>query len=550
MIRRPPASAALLLAGAAILYAIDLGHAPIYLHEAEVLFALHAHSIATTLRDTNGRLLPLYFEMPQIGENVWFHPAIVYAMAPFLAVLPLSEAAIRLPSVIVGLLDLVLVYFIARRLFDSDRWALGAAALLALTPSHFIHSRMAMDYLYPVPFVLAWLLCLQTFIDRRDLRMLFAATSFLGFGLYTYIASVLMMPLYLAMTLAVVRAVSEARGRAALAACAGFAWPLCLLAWLAFHPQVLNQTVTRYGIVDTSGGARSVATSAAAIVQHVLETARPSAIAARVSQYWSFFDPAYLFLTGGYANVVNSTRHVGVFTLPFLILVPVGAVALASGRPSPLSTLTLVGFATAPIAACLVVPEPYAIDRELALLPFGALVAAAGARALMATTSRTRRAMGIALLAAVPVHFALFLVDYYRDYPPRSAFWFSWNRRGAIEAVLAADRARPAPAVYLSTHHITSIDAYWRLYLIKYHREDLLPKTVYFDSDRFDVESIPTGSLVLVGPDDRALGPSIAAGALRVMATIPEPADSPFFSLLARTDRRTIPEPETSRRTR
>ena len=155
MIRRPPATMLLLVAGAAILYTVDLGHAPIYLHEAEVLFALHAHAIATTLHDANGRLLPLYFEMPQIGENVWFHPAIVYAMAPFLAVLPLSEAAIRLPSVVVGLIDLVLVFIIARRLFDSDRWALAAAALLALTPSHFIHSRMAMDYLYPVPFVLA-----------------------------------------------------------------------------------------------------------------------------------------------------------------------------------------------------------------------------------------------------------------------------------------------------------------------------------------------------------------------------------------------------------
>ena len=36
--------------------------------------------------------------------------------------------------------------------------ARGAALLLALTPAHFIHSRFALDYLYPVPFTLAWLL--------------------------------------------------------------------------------------------------------------------------------------------------------------------------------------------------------------------------------------------------------------------------------------------------------------------------------------------------------------------------------------------------------
>src|SRR5262250_985195 len=94
----------LLLVAACALYAIDLGRAPIYLHDAEVLFALHAHSIIRTAHDTNGRLLPLYFQMPSIGENVWFHPVIVYWMAPFLGILPMTEWALRLPSVFVGLL--------------------------------------------------------------------------------------------------------------------------------------------------------------------------------------------------------------------------------------------------------------------------------------------------------------------------------------------------------------------------------------------------------------------------------------------------------------
>ena len=112
--------------------------------------------------------------MPQIGFNVWFHPMVVYAMVPWLKVLPLSEAAIRFPSVVVGLTDVVLIYFIAARIFRSERWGLVAAALLALTPSHFMHSRMAMDYLYPVPFVLAWLLCLLLFLEHPRPRTLFA----------------------------------------------------------------------------------------------------------------------------------------------------------------------------------------------------------------------------------------------------------------------------------------------------------------------------------------------------------------------------------------
>lgn len=216
----------LLLVAVCALYAIDLGRAPIYLHDAEVLFALHARSIATTAHDTNGRLLPLYFQMPSIGENVWFHPVIVYWMALFLGSLPMTEWAVRLPSVFVGLLDVVLMYLIGRRLFHSSRWGSLAAALLALTPAHFMHSRIAMDYLYPVPFVMAWLLCLLSFLERRRTWVLFLGVSLLGVGVYSYIASVIMMPVYLLMTWAVLYATSSRSLRLYVVSVAGFVWPL------------------------------------------------------------------------------------------------------------------------------------------------------------------------------------------------------------------------------------------------------------------------------------------------------------------------------------
>jgi hypothetical protein len=71
--------------------------------------------------------------------------------------------------------------------------------------------------------------------------------------------------------------------------------------------------------------------------------------------------------------------------------------------------------------------------------------------------------------------------------------------------------------------------------LRQYGRLDLLQRTALFDSEGFDVRSIKPGSLLLVGRDDTALAPSIDAGLLSVIATIPEPADQPFFSILVRT---------------
>ncbi len=516
------------------LYIVSLGSAPVYLNEVEVTFALHARAIATTAHDTNGRFMPLYFQMPPIGEDVWFHPAVVYFSAPFLKVLPLSEWTVRLPSVVIAVIDVALMYLLAKRLFGRPRPALLAALLLALTPAHFIHGRLAMDYLYPVPFVLGWLLCLSIFLERRQEGMLFAATSLLGLGMYTYIASLIMMPVYLGATALAIGRQSGNRRRFVLIAAAGFAWPLVFLSWLVFHPAMVRETLGRYQIGQVATSVRAqAALSMPQLLDQVRRAVRFSELTGRISLYWYFFDPAYLFVTGGYAAVDNSTRHVGVFLLPLIVFVPVGLVVLIR-RPTPMHVTLLVGFLGAPLAACLVVPEPYAIDRELALVPFGVLLATFGVEAMLAARQRHWRMTALGLLALVPILFAFFLFDYYGDYRIRSAIWFNSNRRGAFEEIFARDSRQPVPAVYLSTNHITYLDAYWRLYLAKHHREDLLARTVYFDADTVDLQKVPRGALLLASSSDKRLQASTNARELVRLMDVLEPGDPPQFSILRR----------------
>ena len=148
---------------ALLLYTWRLDTSPIYLQHDEIFFALQAQAISTTGHDSNGRLLPVYFE---VERGHWFQPAIIYAMALVFKAVPPSIAAIRTPTAIVGAVNVVLMFFIARRLFHRTGIAVLAPLMLTLTPAHFIHSRVAMDYLFPIPFVLGWLLCLLAF--HRD----------------------------------------------------------------------------------------------------------------------------------------------------------------------------------------------------------------------------------------------------------------------------------------------------------------------------------------------------------------------------------------------
>src|SRR5439155_14435952 len=128
--------------GTAALYLPRLQDAPIYLSRDELFSALAAHSVARTGRDPHGVFMPVFFQMDLLNRvgPMWFQPVLMYGITLAVKILPFSEATIRLPMAIAGVVDVVLVYFIARLLFERDLFAVIAAVLMALAPAHLIFS--------------------------------------------------------------------------------------------------------------------------------------------------------------------------------------------------------------------------------------------------------------------------------------------------------------------------------------------------------------------------------------------------------------------------
>jgi 4-amino-4-deoxy-L-arabinose transferase-like glycosyltransferase len=574
----------LIVAAGGLLYGHRLDYAPPHIQIDEVLIALDAHAIATTGRDMRGELLPLY---SQTAEHSWYQPFVIYLTALALKVLPFTEWAIRLPTVCIAVLNVVLMYFVARRLFASGLFGTLAAGLLLLSPAHFIHSRYGMDYIYPLPFILGWLLCLSLYHDRRRAGFLVFGTSLLGIGFYSYIASIVMMPVYLALTCLLLYHHAADRRTYSLAAAGFLPWLVPFLVWLARHPEAYGATIEKYGLydaqrLDAMQGLRSVLGY--------------SGVAQRLSQYWNFYNPSFLFFGSG-TKLMFSTNLAGVFLLATAVFLAIGIYRAATDRANPVTRLVLLGFVTAPLAA-LVVAEENAIFRALALVPFGVLLATLGAqhmwsgltsrplrvpyrmlsllalamgggyaawtlmtRSRMSTSPVLLALLGFAgwllgriadpvsqwrvvaacLLAFAPIQFAGFWTDYFSDYRIRSAYWLGGNIGGALEAIIERDRRSPAPAVYFSTLKATSgqvdgrdqyMPAYWKFHLVKHHREDLLARTKTFDAA--NVHAMPRGSLVLANEGDVTTGMLVRGGELREVATIPELNGASFFAILER----------------
>jgi 4-amino-4-deoxy-L-arabinose transferase-like glycosyltransferase len=512
---RPTLLAILLLAGSvASLYAYRLSDSPIYLTPDEVVIGLDAHTLATTGKDLRGRVMPLYFQIDEfrVRGTIWYQPVIMYATAAVLTVAPLTAWAIRSPAVVVGVVSVVLMFLLARRLFRDASGAIVATTLLALAPAHFMHSRFAMDYIYPVPFILGWLCALAAYLDRphsdnKAPRLLVIAGLCLGAGFYSYIAAIALMPLYLLLTVLVVWRVGRPGDwRYAIGGFAVLA--VLFVVWIAFHLGVFAETFTRYEF----GNENRVG------------------LLDRFGMYWRYFSPSFLFFNGG-SQLVFSTRVAGVFQLATLVLLPIGVIAVLR-RPTPMGLVIGAGLLTAPLPAILL-DEGSAINRVLELVPFGVLLAAMGFDAVTAGRAGLRRVAAAAIVLLSIWQFAIFQRDYYGDYRQRSASWFQYDVNGGLAAIVERTQGGPRP-IYLNDS-IRWIDSYWKFHLTAVNRLDLLSSTRGFTHVDPDV---PAGSLLMLPATDPALADearqAIRNNEFRLVRDIVEPDGTVSFMVLER----------------
>lgn len=511
----------LILGCAAPLYFWQLGSVPAFGGD-EARFAVHAYSLATTGRDTSGTTWPLMIRIEEYAR--WYQPFLFYLIALVLKAAPLAEWSVRLPTVVLGLADIALAWAVARRLFGRTWFASLCAVILALSPPHLIYSRQALDYLCPVFFTLAWLWCFLDVMENGRAGVAGLAGLLLGIGLYSHISGWLMMPLYLAIGIvAVVASGQKLVVPAAMAGGFGLAL-LPLLGWLSSHPGMFSDLIQGNHIYDASR---------LSPLQGAKDLLNLNSIETRLSTYWDFFNPGYLFLAGG-SNMTSSTRRVGVFLLPLMIFVPCGVYYLWTRRTWPVACVLLAGLVTAPLGPSLVA-SPYAVQRELYVIPFGTLIAVFGVAWLWNHPVRFARALTILMLLALPVQYSYFYRDYSFDYARRSAVWFDRAGFEHIGEYVAGLSASSSPAALYLSDALDDGAVHWPYQMTKRGHLEILSKTKFFaDSDLDPAKIEPGGWIVLYNNDPRIAALTSAGGCCSMVTTILDINSAPSAIILER----------------
>ena len=190
----------LILLIASIFRLYNLGSLPISLFGDEIDVGYHAWSLISTGRDYMGNLLPAYIQ--SLAE--WRTPLLSYFISPFVGILGLSPFTLRLPVALLGILNVYLVYLLAKELLKNRKLtifgfkielALISAFILAITPWHIHLSRIAIDSTLLLSLLLA-----GTYFFLKGLKSeKFYIPSAICFSLtfYTYATANLFVPLFL-----------------------------------------------------------------------------------------------------------------------------------------------------------------------------------------------------------------------------------------------------------------------------------------------------------------------------------------------------------------
>ncbi len=383
-----------LCVAAALLYFRQLGSNPPYLSIEEVSQAREALVLATTARNADGELLPLYF--PEDAGRTVRDPVWVYWAAALMQVQPFSETLMRVPSASAAVLNVALMFLVVFKLFDRTRPAVIAAILLMLTPAHFQQGRIATMQIAPVTVVLVWLVFIVRYIQEHRRRDAVLAACCLGLGMYTYIAALIIMPVYFLVTLVIVsRSRPWPRARTdlfAMSAAFGIAL-IPLAAWFAFHPSQLVGLTGYYTHGEYNKNLGSGGFVGANAISHV-------------DAWWDCYNLDKLFFSGD-ADFRFSTRTAGYFLLPASVLMAAGVWRAGRLLKGDTSLVLAAGLLFAPLPAAFVSNSE--VKRWLTFLPFAILAATCGAESMLNDRRRAVRACAIALLVLCGVQTKSFL---------------------------------------------------------------------------------------------------------------------------------------------
>jgi len=321
----------------------------------EAAIGYNAYSIIETGKDEYGQTLPIIFK--SFGD---YKPGFyIYLAIPFIKILGLTTTATRLPSVILGSLLPLLLYFLIKEINPkAHKTAILAAIITAFNPYSIHFSRGAWETnILTFELVLASFLFFK-YINQKKNKFLLLSSIVFGLSLFTYQAGkMISLFLIIILFLTNLKIVNKQNIKSIFI---NFVLPLFIFSMPIIYGLFFSGNANRLGVVSLFSYPRS--TEEAQIIinesnqlnydifhNHPVFFGRNFLL-----RYFNNFSPKFLTFEGDWQSPRHSAPYIGVILYPSLIFLIIGIFfALSRSKIEKINIFFLLWLLVAPIPAAL-----------------------------------------------------------------------------------------------------------------------------------------------------------------------------------------------------
>lgn len=416
----------IILVIATILRFYNLDKVPPSLFGDEVDVGYQAYSLLKTGQDLYGNPFPTLIH----SLSEYRAPLFIYADIPFIGIFGLNEWGVRLPAAFWGILGVLGIFLLARKLFN-EKIGFLAAGFLTISPWHIHYSRAGFE----VTMLLTFLIFAAYFFLKGLDKKYYLIISAIVFGLtpYIYSTAVVFMPLLLLIIIITYINVIKSRKIDFLVA-------FCFLT-LILIPYGLQtfsgKAGERFNVISVFGDEdlRDKVQLAQQQEQLSFDFQRffhnkGTEWGRQISMnYLRAFSPEFLFLNGD-PNSRHSVHEMGQMYLFEIILLGLGILAVLGRLGDKVEKkniwLVIGWLVISPVPAALTYDGGFHATRDFLMLPPLMILLAFGINYLMERIKNPKfKILGgiIIIIAAVDIIF--YLHRYFVHYPTEQ--WRAWH---------------------------------------------------------------------------------------------------------------------------
>jgi 4-amino-4-deoxy-L-arabinose transferase-like glycosyltransferase len=409
----------------------------------EVSLGWNAYSILKTGRDEYGYRWPILLR----AYDDWRPASYVYLVIPWVQLLGLSVAAVRLPAVILTLISIIITYLLVKELFKDwtkAEWlALLSSFLLAISPWSIYLSRLGHEVNLGLTVLLLAILFFLKFVNQQKNIFLFWSAIFFAFSLCTYQSLKVVSPLLLLCLLIIYRTcLIKKRKTLFLAGVLGLALviPVILLSFsgdrlirfrgsslLSSEPEIFVQSAQR---VKRDWE------------QHywwglLFDNRRLAGASTIFQAYFSHFNPRWLFFNQGADK--HKIPGLGLFFLWEMPFMAWGLHYLWTDKFNKKTKFLLLSWCLlAPIPAALTTQAPHAM-RSYNLLPIPPVLTALGVIYLFSKIEKGKKLMAAGIVGLIFISLVYLAHNYFINFPFEQSDSFQYPLAQGIKYVIGKE---------------------------------------------------------------------------------------------------------------